>query len=258
MNRRGNIIMTGKIILGLAVSFLAAGSAFAQEGAALSNFVKGNSAYQEGQYDEAIQHYEAILQSGSGSGAVLYNLGNSYFKKQKLGKALLNYERARQLIPRDGDLESNYHYALSLVKKFSDAPQKNWLERVWGDWLDYFSADEWAWGTYAWLLIAAGVHLLSLWLKWPANVRRTAVSLLIFVWLAHGFAFLQKLDAAQRSAVAVAETKALYEPREESTVHFDVVEGGEVELLKTEGDWAKVKRPDGKMGWVRREFVEKI
>ncbi len=250
--------MIGKVLFVALASCLVVGSARAQEGLALSNFVKGNSAYQEGHYDEAIQYYEAILREGSGSGAVLYNLGNSYFKKKMLGKAVLNYERARRLIPRDSDLESNYHYALSLIKKFSDPPQKGELQRAWENWLDYFSADEWAWGAYVWLLLTVVLHLLTLWLKWPANSRRAAAGVLIAVWLLHVFAFMQKLSDEEGYAVAVGETKALFEPREESTAHFDLVEGGRVELLKTEGDWAKVRRPDGKMGWVRREFVEKI
>ena len=248
-----SIIFAAALSLSLAASALSQGT-----NQAISLFVKANDAYQTGKYDEAIQGYESIVRTKTASGPVFYNLGNAYFKKGQLGKAIVNYERARQLIPRDGDLESNYRYALSLVKKFSEEPVKNFWERGWESVMSWLNADEWAWITYAWLLVMVIGHLLSLWLRWPVSLRRAVTGVFLLVWVAHGLAFMEKLQGEERFAVAVSETKALFEPREESTVHFDVVEGGKVELLKTEGDWVKVRRPDGKMGWVRREAVEKI
>lgn len=41
---------------------------------------------------------------------------NAYFKLGNKGKAILNYERALQLLPRDADVKSNLVYARSLIE----------------------------------------------------------------------------------------------------------------------------------------------
>ncbi len=79
-------------------------------------FYKGNTLYEQGSYDEAISEYSKLLAQGVESGSLYYNLGNCYIKKGAIGKAILNYERAKRLIPRDSDLKSNYSFALSQLE----------------------------------------------------------------------------------------------------------------------------------------------
>ena len=59
-------------------------------------FFRANTLYTQGQYAKAIEAYEAVLQSGLVSGNLYFNLGNSYFKAGQVGRAILNYERARR------------------------------------------------------------------------------------------------------------------------------------------------------------------
>ena len=47
---------------------------------------------------------------------LLYDLGNTCFKSDRLGEAILWYERARLLSPRDEDVGANLHFA-SRVRK---------------------------------------------------------------------------------------------------------------------------------------------
>ena len=63
-------------------------------------FYRANAAYKEGRYPEAIQGYRDLIASGHAGGHLYYNLGNAYFRSGALGPAILNYERARLLIPR--------------------------------------------------------------------------------------------------------------------------------------------------------------
>ena len=78
-------------------------------------FFQGNSFYQEERYSEAVKAYEQLVAMGVKSGPLYYNLGNAYFRIGTKGKAILNYERALQLLPRDADVKSNLDYARSLV-----------------------------------------------------------------------------------------------------------------------------------------------
>ena len=67
-------------------------------------FYKANSASQAGDYDGALKLYREITDSGFVSAAVYYNIANCYMKKGELGRALVGYERALRLSPRDSDL----------------------------------------------------------------------------------------------------------------------------------------------------------
>ena len=43
---------------------------------------------------------------------LFYNLGNACFKSDRLGEAILWYERARLLSPRDEGIGANLHFSL--------------------------------------------------------------------------------------------------------------------------------------------------
>ncbi|MEA2040503.1 MAG: hypothetical protein U9N82_11880, partial [Thermodesulfobacteriota bacterium] len=55
---------------------------------------KANQAYKERRFKAAIDGYEQMIRSDHANGHIYYNLGNAYFKEDRLGRAILNYERA--------------------------------------------------------------------------------------------------------------------------------------------------------------------
>ena len=78
-------------------------------------FDEGNRRYREGDYAGAVELYGRILESGVESGELHYNLGNAWFRLGELGPAILHYERARRIMPRDDDLGTNLELARSLT-----------------------------------------------------------------------------------------------------------------------------------------------
>jgi tetratricopeptide (TPR) repeat protein len=71
---------------------------------------KGNASYTQSDFHEAIGSYEEALHHIT-SAPVYYNLGNAYFKSGRIGKAIINYRRARFLAPRDPDINHNLDFA---------------------------------------------------------------------------------------------------------------------------------------------------
>jgi tetratricopeptide (TPR) repeat protein len=90
-------------------------------------FARANQLYEEGRYQEAVAKYEEILASGMQDGRVYYNLGNAYFKQDKLGPAILNYERAQRLMPRDEDIKVNLAYARSQIVDKVETPDQGFV-----------------------------------------------------------------------------------------------------------------------------------
>ncbi|GHT46501.1 hypothetical protein AGMMS49965_24090 [Bacteroidia bacterium] len=89
-------------------------SAFAQD-------AEGNEAYAKGDYEQAVQHYEAALAANGESSEVYYNLGNAYYRLNRVAPAILNYERALLLNPGNKDARFNLELAkLKTVDKIDD------------------------------------------------------------------------------------------------------------------------------------------
>ena len=72
------------------------------------DFKAANQLYDAGKFTEAAAAYEKIEPK---TAHVYYNLGNAWFRQNKLGLAVLNYARARQLAPRDPDILANLKFA---------------------------------------------------------------------------------------------------------------------------------------------------
>ena len=93
-------------------------------------FDRGNTYYEQEEYNNAIDEYKKIIAGGEVYGPLYFNLANAYFKKGELGKAIVNYERAEIFIPRDADLNANLKFAVELVNG-KKIPQKGiWAWRT--------------------------------------------------------------------------------------------------------------------------------
>lgn len=73
-----------------------------------------NSARADELYEKAILSYEKIINEGQIENARLYyNLGNAYLLKENIGRAILNYRRAKKLDSSDANIQKNLEFARS-------------------------------------------------------------------------------------------------------------------------------------------------
>ena len=75
-----------------------------------ASYRSADALYRSGEYQQAAEKYEQIASSIQNA-AVYYNLGNTYFRLGNRGRAILNYERAKRLMPRDKDTNFNLKVA---------------------------------------------------------------------------------------------------------------------------------------------------
>jgi tetratricopeptide (TPR) repeat protein len=222
------------------------------------DFKAANQLYDNGKFAEAAAAYEKIEPK---TAHVYYNLGNAWFRQNKLGLAILDYARARQLAPRDPDIVANLKFAQQRlgVDEINTPPQAT--QRLLRSVVESRTASEWSVGELVglWLLaltIGARVYFPKL---------RTGVLIVAVAGLA-GFGFstfaltYQVIGdhAAPQAIVVNGETEARFAPVPDSTVHFRLAEGTRVSIREDRGQWLFVERADGQQGWVKSEAVGRI
>jgi len=236
------------------------GNGFAQmsHDGALSEFAVAGIAYKEGRYDEAVVRYNKILKGGQTSGIIHYNLGNSYFKRGKIGKAILNYERARRSIPRDSDLNFNYEFVRSKADSYGYAGKSKIFDQLIQSHIQFYTIDEMVVILVGIAIIIGILFLVSLYVHWPETLRGGVLIILVLIFLVYGIGLIIKVDGERDLAIVMTSTESFFEPRTDSTVHFKLHEGSKAKILKSEGHWIKIQRLDKKIGWVDRDVLEKI
>jgi tetratricopeptide (TPR) repeat protein len=219
-------------------------------------FEKGNAAYKEAAYDDAIRHYRGAIKEGWATGALHYNLANSYLKGGQLGRALVHYEKAAWLMPRDSDLEANRRFAANRINNYEPPRPPLWRRML--PHLDRLTLAEIRWITLVWFMLWVGLTAFAIGKPCPRQ-QITGWSLLLgVVFLFHAFAWTVKVIEARDRAIVVAVSEVKFEPLQHATTYYTLWEGWPVKVLKEENGWLKIRRPDGKEGWIREDAVERI
>ncbi|MDR2907953.1 MAG: tetratricopeptide repeat protein, partial [Bacteroidales bacterium] len=88
-----------------------------------TTFEQGNDFYAAENYKQAAASYLTVVKSGFVSPELYYNLGNSYFRLGDYPHAILYYEKAKRLSPKDPDLLMNLGIAKTkIADKFETLP----------------------------------------------------------------------------------------------------------------------------------------
>ena len=225
---------------------------------ALSNFVAAGISYKAGQYDEAINLYNGMLTSRWVSGPLYYNLGNAYFKKGDLGRAVLSYERAKHFIPRDSDLRFNRQYVLAKVTQYGNGQKNSVFDRLIDGHVQFYTIDEMVIIFSVLGLAFCGSILIFSYFRCPVIVQRCMMIFLMFSFLIYACGLIIKVQDQKGKAIVLQSTESYFEPRSDSTVHFKLSEGMKARILKVEGKWTKIERSDKKIGWMTKELLEEI
>ena len=228
-----------------------------QSGELFAQFLRANTAYKAGDYDAALRLYEDITEKGYVSAAVFYNVGNCMMKKNQLGAALVWYERALRLAPRDADLRANWLYARSMIKNPELSAPTQWTDRMFVH-LDHFAEDEII--MVLCLLLSAISLLILAGLFWGWRFRKTIflIVILSLIFIFHVFAFFAKIENLSGRAILLSSVEVKYEPEDSATTHFMGYEGWKVRILKESSGWVKIERPDGLAGWVAKDRLQRI
>ena len=247
-----------KIVFFLLVQFVAIG-AFAQEAA----IKEAEVAYTKEDYGKAIELYEGLLKTHGESAEIYYNLGNAYYKENKIAPAILNYERALLLDPGDGDIRFNLQLArqksVDKIEPVGDFFLHRWFDKV----QNMGAADSWAQTGIVCFILFIGCLILLFFSKW-IHLKKIGFYLglvfLVLVIFANIFAGNQKDELVNRkSAIVFAPTVTVKSsPDASGTDLFILHEGTKVSIKSKLGDWNEIEMEDGNVGWMPSKDIEVI
>lgn len=221
------------------------------------DYQEADRAYRETRYQEAYDGYLRLLGTGGADGQLLYNLGNAAFRLDQYGRAILFYERARLLLPRDADLRFNLAHAREQVRDVIPA-QESVLDTAFF-WLGSLTLAELFWcfslaNVLFWGMLAARLYRRSEW-------TNSLSFLLLAIWLLAGVSFGLKWRQTRgddRAVILQTEVNALAGPDGRDTLLFKLHEGTIVHLERSEEGWSLIRLSDGRRGWLRAEGAERI
>jgi tetratricopeptide (TPR) repeat protein len=224
---------------------------------------QANQLYQQGKFSEARDAYGAILSGGYESPELLYNLGNACYKSGFVPGAILNYERARRLLPGDEDLRHNLQIASMMITDRIEPTPRLFVWDYWDGIKNFFSLSGLtltAYLFYALVAVMASVFFLSRTyaLRKVAMLSGSAFLVIFLFFLAVLIARLGDVTRTDEGIVMSQIVTVKNSPDPKSSDAFVLHGGVKVQLIDRVGSWSKVRLADGKVGWLEGSAVETI
>ena len=220
-----------------------------------SLFVAANNHYKNGKFETAIENYQKIESQNFISSELYYNLGNSYYKLNKVGPSIYYYEKALQLNPLNEDVKKNLVFAKRLaLDNIQELPQ-TFSQKINTNYLQKLSYDNWAILVVVFSVLGSLLFLFFFFGETPSKKRLYfTISMGVFFLLITTLTITYKqydLSKSNIEAIIFAEkTEVRNAPTLNSEKVFTLHEGTKVNVLDRVDHWEKIKIADGKIGWI--------
>lgn len=219
--------------------------------------------YRHGEYDSALALYNEALAAGYTSAELHYNVGNTYYRLEQLGPAILHYERALRLKPSMKEAKENLALANSKTQdRIVELPRLflvNWYYAL----CTHITPKTWR---VIWLvlfaLLAAAVATFMLSRELP--LRKATFSLAIAAGMLLLLATVLLVSStrhynAHAEAIVMEEAIAVRNsPEQQSLEKLILHEGAKVAVTESLAGWEKITLADGTTGWCESHNIERI
>ena len=226
-------------------------------------FKAANDAYAAGNYEQAIEQYEEILANGETSAALHYNLGNSYYKLNRIAPSIYHYEKALQLEPGDEDVQNNLEFARNMAIDAVGEEEKTGFRGIFETSTAAFSTSGWGWVAIFCMLVFVVFFLVYYFSSRTLTKRLLFIGSMFFLVLAISSVIIaatkQNFEQERNYAIIFSEEVDLKnEPSPRAGEAFILHEGAKVKITEEFQDWVEIELPNGSRGWLESSHLQRL
>lgn len=254
-----------KTILKSIVFILLSTVVFANESDEVSKaFANANELYKKENYEAAATKYEYINTNLKVESAELYfNLGNCYYKLDKVAPAIYNFEKALLFNSNDEVIKTNLEFAQKkAIDDIKTVPEVGISKAI------YAFVSKWHYDSWAWAAVIMSMLFLLTFLGYyfgnTTLIKRiffTAMFVfLVGIIIAVSAAFLQKQnDVTTKPAIVFSSAVNVKAgPKNTSEDVMVLHEGTKVFVLETLDNWKKIQLTDKTQGWIEKDAIKEL
>ncbi|PSL35456.1 SH3 domain-containing protein [Chitinophaga ginsengisoli] len=251
-----------KILTALCALFLLVYNVSAAGPVQQQQFDKANQLYKEKQYTEAAGIYQQLIDEGYYQPQLFMNAGNAYYKANRTGLAIYNYEKALEKDPFNKSVIHNLSVANQRVEGYVNDLPLLFFQQWWLHIQHFHSPNGWAMGAviFFWLLIAGVIALLLIPAFKPALLRWVTgvATVLFFFYLTIGISTYVIANGHHEGIIMGSAVKVKAAPDQESKDMFELHEGVKVQVTDATQEYCKILLPDGKTGWLACAEIRRL
>lgn len=226
-------------------------------------FDEATAYYAEGNYEAAVKNYNQIIEQGKTSAEVYYNLGNAYYKLEKIGPSIYYYHKALQLAPNDKDIQNNLLFAQEKTIDYIEEAPKTGLKNMINNLISTFNDDTWAIFAIAFSFMLMIFGILYYFSKKTGGKRfffSFGVLSMILMIVCVVFAYRQMdIQQSKKYAIVFAEEAEVHtEPNHNSPEAFRLHEGTKVKMLDVFNNYAQIELSNNSRGWITVEAIKEL
>jgi len=221
---------------------------------------EANKAYNAGDFQKSVDLYEKIVKSGFSAGELYYNLGNAYYRIGDYKSAILNYERAKKILPNNDNIQINLEFCQKYVQDKIEAVPKFFLVNWIRSFLNLLSTKSWGIISIFTFISFLGLALLFLFSRTIAYRKLSFYFglLSVFISIISFYASYKQNEVLTNHNTAIvfsSSASVKSSPNESGTVLFIIHEGLKVTIIDDSDGWKEIKLADGKVGWLPNDAL---
>lgn len=216
-----------------------------------SLFLKANNAYSENEFETAIHLYDSILDKEFISAELYYNLGNSHFKMQNLGLAILYFEKAIKIDPKNQDIKHNLEFCNNLILDKYKAQTINPITEVL---YQNQSPNRYALIASALFFITILLAFIYIFKSFNSKIFFSLFTLLFTIGTIFSILGYQQHKFNTNNTFGIITSTIVNvksEPNLSAKKSFILHEGSKIELLESNNEWTKINFDSDKIGWIQ-------
>lgn len=224
------------------------------------NWKKATEYYSHKEYDSAAFYFERVAVLNPQNPELYYNLGNSYYRLNKIALAVLNYERALFLNPEYKDAQENLSITHARIAHYSSQVEDIFFIDWWKGLTSHTRATAWAIAALiTFVLIVSAFWLRRFWIRGASIPVQTPwiLAFICFFFLLFGFVAAQNSQQSPGAVVMENDAPLMNEQLKGKPIAL-IPEGTVIRVIEERGMWVEVSLPDSRSGWVLKSQITNI